>query len=38
MNEPIAVAIAETVRFLTKHLPLEAQLLEVGCGEGRVLR
>ena len=36
MNEPIDVATAETVAFLTKHLPVSAQLIEVGCGEGHV--
>lgn len=36
MNEPIDVATAETVAFLTKYLPRSAQLIEVGCGEGHV--
>lgn len=36
MNEPIDVATAETVAFLTQHLPRTAQLIEVGCGKGHV--
>jgi SAM-dependent methyltransferase len=36
MNEPIDVATAETVAFLTQHLPRSAQLIEVGCGKGHV--
>ena len=36
MNEPVDVATAETVTFLTRHLAPAAQLMEVGCGEGRV--
>ena len=38
MNEPIDIATAETVVFLTKHLPVSAQLIEVGCGKGHVTR
>ncbi len=26
----------ETVRFFTSHIPLGAEILEIGCGEGRV--
>lgn len=36
MNEPIDVATAETVAFITTHLPRSAQLIEVGCGKGHV--
>lgn len=36
MNEPIDVATADTVAFVTKHLPRSAQLIEVGCGKGHV--
>lgn len=36
MNEPIDVATTETLAFLTAHLSRSAQLIEVGCGEGRV--
>lgn len=36
MNEPVNVATAETVAFLTKHVPHGTQLIEVGCGEGHV--
>jgi ubiquinone/menaquinone biosynthesis C-methylase UbiE len=36
MNEPIDVATAETVAFMTQHLPRSAQLIEVGCGKGYV--
>lgn len=36
MNEPIDVATAETVAFLTKYLPRSAQSIEVSCGEGHV--
>jgi SAM-dependent methyltransferase len=35
-NEPIDVATRETVMFLTAHIPLGAEILEVGCGEGKV--
>ncbi|MEP6608925.1 MAG: methyltransferase domain-containing protein [Burkholderiaceae bacterium] len=36
MNAPIDVATAETVAFLTKHLPRSAQVIEVGYGKGHV--
>ena len=36
MNEPIDVATADTVVFLTQHLEFEAQVIEVGCGAGHV--
>ena len=36
MNEPIDVATAETVTFLTQRLPRSAQVIEVGCGKGHV--
>jgi SAM-dependent methyltransferase len=36
MNEPVDVATAETVAFLTANLPPAARLIEVGCGEGGV--
>jgi SAM-dependent methyltransferase len=36
MNEPIDIATAETVAFLTKHLPVSAHVIEVGCGKGHV--
>jgi SAM-dependent methyltransferase len=36
MNEPIDIATAETVAFLTKHLRVSAHVIEVGCGKGHV--
>ena len=33
MNEPVVVATAETVAFLTAHLPPAARLIQVRCGE-----
>lgn len=36
MNEPIGIATAETVAFVTMYLPRLAQVIEVGCGKGHV--
>lgn len=36
MNEPVDVATTETMSFQAKHLPHGAQVIEIGCGEGRV--
>jgi SAM-dependent methyltransferase len=35
-NGPSDVPTRETLMFLTSHLPIGAEVLEVGCGEGRV--
>lgn len=36
MKEPIDIATADTVGFLTQHLEREARVIEVGCGAGHV--
>ena len=36
MKEPIDVATADTIGFLTQHLEHEARVIEVGCGAGHV--
>lgn len=38
MIEPIDVATAETLTFLTQHLPRSAQVIEVGSGKGHVAK
>jgi 2-polyprenyl-3-methyl-5-hydroxy-6-metoxy-1,4-benzoquinol methylase len=35
-NQPIDVPTRETLMFLTSRIPLGAEILEVGCGEGHV--
>jgi 2-polyprenyl-3-methyl-5-hydroxy-6-metoxy-1,4-benzoquinol methylase len=35
-NQPIDVPMRETLMFLTSRIPLGAEILEVGCGEGHV--
>jgi SAM-dependent methyltransferase len=33
---PSDIPTRETVRFFTAHIPLRAEILEIGCGEGQV--
>jgi SAM-dependent methyltransferase len=35
-NQPTDVPTRETLMFLLSHLPVGAEILEIGCGEGRV--
>jgi SAM-dependent methyltransferase len=35
-NQPSDVPTRETLKFLTSHIPVGANILEVGCGEGQV--
>jgi SAM-dependent methyltransferase len=35
-NQPIDVPTRETLMFLTSRIPLRAEILEVGCGEGHL--
>jgi SAM-dependent methyltransferase len=35
-NQPADVPTRETLMFLLSHLPVGAEILEIGCGEGRV--
>jgi SAM-dependent methyltransferase len=36
INRPMDVATRETFAFLASHLPNEAEIIEVGCGDGEV--
>ena len=35
-NQPSDVPTRETLIFLTSHIPIGAEILEIGCGEGQV--
>jgi SAM-dependent methyltransferase len=35
-NQPADVPTRETLMFLLSHIPVGAEILEIGCGEGRV--
>ena len=35
-NQPSDVPTRETLMFLTSHIPIGAEVLEIGCGEGQV--
>src|SRR5205809_7948071 len=36
VNRPVDVPTRETLEFLESHIPVGAEVLEVGCGEGQV--